>query len=120
MSERQAEYTAGQAYTGGWHVRRHYFDGRLSEIEPITQRGRNLPWCKRLVRNLYGECDPGDCEYSIAPLAGWGAVDGDPLAAILYHVAAGDLSAEAGLAEVRALTQTSNGNPAEGGGVVGK
>jgi hypothetical protein len=125
MTERRADYKATvngeqSKYTGGWRVRRHYFDGRPSVIEPITASGRNLPWCRRLVRNLYGESDPGDCEYSIAPLVGWEAVDADPLAAVVYHVAAGDVSPDAALAEIRALTQASDGNPAPGAGQAGR
>jgi hypothetical protein len=86
---------------GGWQIRQVYLgDGREVIVNPMP---KNLTWCRRMVKLLTNGNDAGDCSYNLEPLGGWVAID-DPVMAILCHVAAGDLSAEAALAEIRKLT----------------
>jgi len=93
----------------GWQIRRVTLtDGRSAVLTPTP---KNLPWCRRLVHILYDDRDVGDCDYFVEPVGGWSALAGDPLAALLYHVAAGDVSPDAALGELRKLIPAA---PADG------
>jgi len=93
------------AQPDGWQVRQHWLAG--DRPDTILCDHKSLTWVRRLVSTLTDERDAGDCDYFIEPVGGWSALAGNPLAALLHHVAAGDVSPDAALAEIRKLTAQS-------------
>lgn len=97
----------------GWQVKRHWFTG--DKPDAVLFGPKNLAYCRRMVATLTDQHDAGDCDYWLEPVNGWSTLDGDPLLAILYHVAAGDLSPKLALAEIRELmTDRAGAGPVKG------
>jgi len=86
----------------GWQIWRHFYDGRPPEPDPLTPQGRSLAYCRRWAKNQAENTD-GKCEFSVEPVGGWAAINTDPVAAIVYHVAHGDLDPEVATARLKGL-----------------
>jgi len=96
----------------GWQLVRYHLDGRPPELDPLTSgRGRSLAWCRKMAAAWRASCfDKGAYELTVEPAGGWAALSGDPLAAIVYGVAGGDLSPEVALAQLRAMIDGPKGS----------
>jgi len=81
-------------------------------LDPLTSgRGRSLAWCRKMAAAWRASCfDKGAYELTVEPAGGWAALSGDPLAAIVYGVAGGDLSPEVALAQLRAMIDGPKGS----------
>jgi hypothetical protein len=89
----------------GWRLMRIYYNGKPPEVDPLTCGGAaSLSWCQRMKRLWEASyLNDGQFDLSVEPCGGWAALDGDPLAAIVYATAAGDLSAESAIAQLRPM-----------------
>jgi len=88
----------------GWQIWRHYYDGRAPEPDTaLTPAGRSLAYCRRWARYQAENDQRGLCEFSVEPVGGWASINTDPVAAIVYHVAHGDLDPEVATARLKGL-----------------
>jgi len=96
----------------GWQLKRYFYDGQPPELDPLTSaRGRSLAWCKKMATAWRASCyDRGHYELAIEPAGGWEGLAGDPLAALVYALAGGDLPPEAALAQLRAMIHGPKGS----------
>ncbi len=105
----------------GWHVRLYPLSGDPPMTLVTTEGGRSRKYarkCAEIYRASF--VNDGLAEIVIEPVRGWENVNNDPLTAIVYAVAEGDVPPDLAVKQIRRLMEVYGGSTSgDQGGIRG-